>query len=271
MSGAPDDRAQGEDELDDPRTTVAPSVYERLEAESGASGPGEAAPAGDEPDGDEPDGDAEPADGTVEDVAPREPVAATEASELDDAEAHDDDEEDPLQDVPLETRLEAILFGATGPLSLARLKSLSRCDDGREVREALDLLAREYDAGRRAFVIEELAGGFQLRTRPELAALIEATGRRRESAKLSPAALETLSIVAYRQPVLRADVEAIRGVSSGEMLRSLIEKELVKVTDRADLPGSPLLYGTTTRFLEEFGLRNLRDLPRDRELLRAPE
>lgn len=177
---------------------------------------------------------------------------------------------DPLQDIPLETRLEAVLFGATGPMSLARLKTCVACDDGREIREALDLLSREYEAGRRAFVIEEVAGGFQLRTRPELAALIEATGRRPPSDKLSPAALETLSIVAYRQPVLRADVESIRGVASGEMLRSLIERDLVKVTGRAELPGSPLLYGTTARFLEEFGLRNIRDLPRDRELLRTP-
>lgn len=177
---------------------------------------------------------------------------------------------DPLQDIPLETRLEAVLFGATGPMSLARLKTCVACDDGREIREALDLLSREYEAGRRAFVIEEVAGGFQLRTRPELAALIEATGRQPPSDKLSGAALETLSIVAYRQPVLRADVESIRGVASGEMLRSLIERDLVKVTGRAELPGSPLLYGTTARFLEEFGLRNIRDLPRDRELLRTP-
>src|SRR6185369_6999782 len=106
----------------------------------------------------------------------------------------------------LATRIEALLFVAAEPLALKRLKELVRIDDGRVVREALDGLAAEYVASGRAMRIEEVAGGFQLRTRPELATLVARVGRKVETEKLSPAALETLAIVAYRQPVLRADI-----------------------------------------------------------------
>ncbi len=136
-----------------------------------------------------------------------------------------------------------------------------RADDAAEVREALTVLSTEYAASGRAFQLVEVAGGFQLRTRADLAPLVARLGRRRAEGKLTPAALEALAVVAYRQPVLRADVEKIRGVASGEILRALMERGLVRVTGRAELPGSPLLYGTTPRFLEIFGLRNLRDLP----------
>jgi segregation and condensation protein B len=153
---------------------------------------------------------------------------------------------------------------------MKRLKELVRIDDGRVVREALDVLAAGYAAENRAVRIEEVAGGFQLRTRPELAPLVARIGRKVESEKLSPAALETLAIVAYRQPVLRADIERIRGVASGEVLRALVERGMVRVAGRAELPGAPLYYGTTTRFLEVFGLRDLAELPRDGEALRQP-
>ena len=111
-----------------------------------------------------------------------------------------------------------------------------------------------------------MAGGFLLRTRSDLEPVVARLGRRRETERLSPAALETLAIIAYRQPVLRVDVEKIRGVASGEVLRSLVEKGMVKIAGKADLPGAPLLYGTTSKFLRVFGLRNLRDLPADHEL-----
>ncbi len=174
------------------------------------------------------------------------------AVELDDPE---------LPGVPLATRIEALLFAAPEPIPLKRLKELVRIDDGRVVREAVDRLAADYAATGRAIRLEETAGGFQLRTRPELAALVARVGRKVESEKLSPAALETLAIVAYRQPVLRADIERIRGVASGEVLRALIERGLVRVAGRAELPGSPHYYGTTIRFLEVFGLRDLAELP----------
>ena len=173
-----------------------------------------------------------------------------------------------LPGVPLSTRIEALLFVATEPLPLRRIKELVRTDDGRVVREAIDRLIAEHAASSRAFRIEEVAGGFQLRTRPDLAPMVARIGRKAEAEKVSPAALETLAIVAYRQPVLRADIERIRGVASGEVLRALVERGLVRVAGRAELPGSPLYYGTTTRFLEIFGLRDLADLPRDAEALR---
>jgi segregation and condensation protein B len=178
--------------------------------------------------------------------------------------------EDPeLPGLPLSARIEALLFVAAEPVPLRRLKELLRTDDGPAVREALDRLAQEHAAEGRATRVEEVAGGFQLRTRPEFAPLVARAGRRVEAEKLSAAALETLAIVAYRQPVLRADIERIRGVASGEVLRALVERGLVRVAGRADQPGAPLYYGTTTRFLEVFGLRDIADLPRDADGLRS--
>lgn len=175
-----------------------------------------------------------------------------------------------LPGVPLDVRVEALLFAATEPLPLRRVKELLRVEDGRVVRDAIDRLSAGYEAGGRAMRVEEVAGGFQLRTRPELAPLVARMGRKVETEKLSPAALETLAIVAYRQPVLRADIEKIRGVASGEVLRALVERGLVRIAGRAELPGSPLYYGTTARFLEIFGLRDLAELPRDGDSLRPP-
>ena len=178
--------------------------------------------------------------------------------------------EDPeLPGVPLSARIEALLFVASEPVPLRRLKELLRTDDGPAVREALDRLAQEHAGQGRATRLEEVAGGFQLRTRPEFAPIVARAGRRAEAEKLSPAALETLAIVAYRQPVLRADIERIRGVASGEVLRALVERNLVRVAGRADQPGAPLYYGTTTRFLEVFGLRDIAELPRDGDGLKT--
>jgi segregation and condensation protein B len=179
--------------------------------------------------------------------------------------------EDPeMPGLSLVTRVEALLFAATEPLPLRRMKELLRTEDGRAVREAIDRLVARFAANDSAVRVEEVAGGFQLRTRVELAPLVARMGRKVEPEKLSPAALETLAIVAYRQPVLRVDIERIRGVASGEVLRALVERGLVRIAGRADLPGSPLYYGTTARFLEVFGLRDLAELPRDAEALRPP-
>lgn len=172
-----------------------------------------------------------------------------------------------LAPIPLATRVEALLFAAAEPLPLKRLKELTACPDGRLVRAALDELQAACAAGR-AFRVEEVAAGFQLRTTEAVAPVVARLGRRTADERLSPAALETLAVVAYRQPVLRADIERIRGVACGEVLRALQERGLLRVAGRAELPGSPLLYGTTQRFLEVFGLRDLAELPRDRELLR---
>jgi len=187
----------------------------------------------------------------------------------DGSDVEDDENLEAWRSVPLTTRLEALLFAATAPVSLRRLQTLAGDVEAGDVRDAIASLQAHYDASERAFGIQEIGGGYQLRTSADLSELLARLGRKTDTDKLSPAAIETLAIVAYRQPVLRVDVEKIRGVASGEVLRTLVEKGVVRVAGRADLPGSPLLYGTTAAFLEIFGLRDLRDLPNDRELLRA--
>lgn len=166
--------------------------------------------------------------------------------------------------------LEALLFSTDEPLTLDRLREAAGLDDGAETRALLEALAAEYESTGRAFSLEEIAHGWQLLTRPEFATYLARLKRRPDRARLSAAALETLAVVAYQQPVLRTDVEKIRGVACGEMLRTLMERDLVRVAGRAEEPGAPLLYGTTSRFLAEFGLRGLKDLPTARDLPPPP-
>ena len=162
--------------------------------------------------------------------------------------------------------VEALLFAAGEPLSVERLRSLTGIEDGREIRALVEGLRMDYAEQGRAFVIEEVGGGFRMLTRTEFAPWLMKLRRREEEARLSPAALETLSIIAYRQPVLRADIEAIRGVSCGEVLRGLMERGLAKIAGRADTLGRPILYGTSKKFLEVFGLEDLKDLPKPEEV-----
>src|SRR5205823_3716699 len=126
-------------------------------------------------------------------------------------------------------------------------------------------LNAQYEASNRSFRIEQVAGGFQLLTLPMFGDLLKKFHQKESDAKLTKAALETLAIIAYKQPILRADVEAIRGVACGETIRSLMEKHLVKIAGRAEEPGRPILYGTTKRFLELFGLNSLSELPQNEE------
>jgi segregation and condensation protein B len=126
-----------------------------------------------------------------------------------------------------------------------------------------------YDADGTAFQVEELAGGYQLLTRPEYHPWLARLRRAGTDLRLTPAAREALAIVAYRQPITRADLEAIRGVQSSEVLRQLMEKGLVRIAGRDDSLGRPVLYGTTRKFLQVFGLKSLRDLPQAEELAPA--
>jgi segregation and condensation protein B len=196
-----------------------------------------------------------PKDG--DDVAPPEPAAGSGAGA-------------PTGPPSVRRILEALLFASDEPLSLERLREAAGLEEGAEAREHLEALRAEYDTGGRAFALCEVAGGWQLLTRAEFAPHLARLRRRVEKARLSPAALETLAVVAYRQPVLRVDVERIRGVACGETLRMLMERDLVRVAGRAEEPGAPLLYGTTGRFLSEFGLRGLKDLPTARDLPPPP-
>jgi segregation and condensation protein B len=140
----------------------------------------------------------------------------------------------------------------------------------KSVRSAIKSLNEQYEQTERSFRIEQVAGGYQILTLPKFGEQLKKLHQKEIDSKLTKAALETLAIIAYKQPILRADLEAIRGVACGETIRSLMEKHLVKIAGRAELPGRPILYGTTKRFLELFGLNSLKDLPAS-ESLPAPK
>ncbi len=169
--------------------------------------------------------------------------------------------------VTTESVIEAILFASDEPLSAERLVNIAEFNGGvKQVKKCIETLNEQYSQSGRAFRIEEIAGGFQMMTLPEYNNWLKNLLRQRADNKLSPAALETLAIIAYKQPIIRADVEGIRGVACGEMLRSLMYKGLVKIVGKAEILGRPLLYGTTKKFLEVFGLNDLKDLPKAEEL-----
>ncbi len=168
-------------------------------------------------------------------------------------------------DAPIAT-VEAILFATDSPLTAAKIAQVAEFEGPREVKHAIASLNERYEQFGSAFRIEAIAGGFQMLTLPQYQEVLSRLLSARAETKLSQASLETLSIVAYRQPILRADIEAIRGVACGEVLRNLLEKQLVKIVGRAEVLGRPMLYGTTKRFLEVFGLANLADLPKAQEL-----
>jgi len=155
------------------------------------------------------------------------------------------------------------------PLNLLESKSSTITQDSLEA--AIDTLNEEYESTNRSFRIERVAAGYRIMTLPEFAPVVAAMHRARAGTRLTKTQLETLSIIAYRQPVTRAELENIRGVSCGDIVRALMDRQLVKITGRAEVLGRPMLYGTTPRFLDTFGLANLKDLPKPEELLGAME
>lgn len=167
----------------------------------------------------------------------------------------------PTHRTPPLARVEAALFVSGRPLPARRLAQHAALVDAAEVDRAVEALNAAYDSDGSAFRIERVATGFQLLTRPQYAPWLEKVHERRARLRLSPPALETLAIVAYRQPLTRADVEAVRGVQSGEMLKLLMERELVKIVGEHDSLGRPYLYGTTRQFLELFGMHSVAELP----------
>jgi segregation and condensation protein B len=167
---------------------------------------------------------------------------------------------------PPDAAVEALLFASEQPLAAARLAQIVGARKG-EVLEAVDRLNVFYAESRRSFRIVPLAGGFQLVTTPEHADVVTRLHKDRVASKLSRAALETLAIVAFKQPVTRAEIDVIRGVSASDgVIRHLMERSLVRIAGRAEAPGRPLLYGTTREFLAHFGLQAVSDLPRTDEL-----
>jgi segregation and condensation protein B len=171
---------------------------------------------------------------------------------------------------PALARLEAALFAADEPLTARRLAAVAGLADGTEARRLVRKLQGLYDQDGSAFQVEELAGGFQLLTRPEFHPWLARVRKVAGEVKLTPAARETLAIIAYRQPIMRTDIEAIRGVQCGDVVRQLMERGLVRIVGRHDSLGRPVLYGTTKWFLQVFGLRSLRDLPQVEELRPPP-
>ncbi|MBM4109110.1 MAG: SMC-Scp complex subunit ScpB [Phycisphaerae bacterium] len=143
----------------------------------------------------------------------------------------------------------------------ARAGILTRGQADRLIADAVDGLNEQYERTGRSFRIEQIAGGYRMITRPEFAGVVSAVVKAQQPSKLSKPAVETLAIVAYRQPITRAELEAIRGVSCGEVLKTLMDKRLVTIKGRAEEVGRPILYGTTKQFLDQFGFSSVKDLP----------
>lgn len=161
--------------------------------------------------------------------------------------------------------IEALLFVSEVPLSLAKIKELLSMYTHGEITAALHDLREEYAGDGHGFALEEVAQGYQFRTKLEYADWVRKLNKMTPT-RLSRAALESLAIIAYKQPILRSEIEAIRGVDVGGVLHLLLEKKLIKIMGRKNVPGRPFLYGTTQRFLEVFSLNDLSSLPSLKEL-----
>ena len=165
----------------------------------------------------------------------------------------------------LKAIIESLLFVTDKPLSVEKLADIIEETDAKAIRAALQELLGEFNNPGRGFQLREVAGGYQFRTHPEYNAYVRRM-LKPNAPRLSKAALETLAIVAYRQPVIRSDVEHIRGVDCGGILRTLLERKLIRILGRKEIPGRPLIYATTKLFLETFDLKNLKDLPTPKEI-----
>jgi segregation and condensation protein B len=166
--------------------------------------------------------------------------------------------------------IEALVFASEAPLSVERIAEILTGAEKAFISQALQELARDYDERKGGIQLQAVAGGYQFRTRPDISAWVKKL-RTAKPVGVSPAALETLAIIAYRQPVVKADIDRFRGVDTAGALRGLLEKKLVRIVGRKDVPGKPILYGTTRKFLEVFNLQDLSALPTLRELKELQE
>lgn len=165
-------------------------------------------------------------------------------------------------DVTPEAIVEALLFSSDEPLAAAKIAQVLGIGDSADIKKHVQSLNERFEAGGSSFHIAEIAKGYQMLTHPAYHPWVGKLRKARAESRLSPASVETLAIVAYRQPALRVDIEAIRGVAVGDLLVRLRDVNLVRIVGRADEVGRPLLYGTTKKFLEVFGLASLKDLPK---------
>jgi segregation and condensation protein B len=170
-----------------------------------------------------------------------------------------------LEDHQLKSAIEALVFVSGNPVSLDRLKGIFEEASAEQIEAQVRLLQQEYNDRGSGLMIAEVAGGYQLATRPELFGWIRKFKTVRTATRLSKPALETLAIVAYKQPITRSEVEAIRGVNIGGIMRNLMERRLVKIVGKKDVPGKPMMYGTSLEFLQYFGLKDLSALPKLKE------
>jgi len=208
----------------------------------------------------------EPPEETSDESAPKEPSESASQGAQDAPSKLGPGQE--LSDEELDRRLAALVYASPEPLSSRQLADLLERPEPGRVAESLERLAERLKSTELPLELKKIAGGWRILTESALDPLLGELVSLRRTERMSPASLETLSIVAYRQPVTKAEVEAIRGVGAGPMLRSLIARGLVRPLGRAKQPGSPLQYGTTPEFLDRFGLGTLKDLPRDDELTR---
>jgi segregation and condensation protein B len=161
--------------------------------------------------------------------------------------------------------IEALIFASDAPLALEKIRIILSDIEKTEIKEAFEKLVLEYNERQGGIYLQEVAGGFQFRTRPELSPWVKKL-KSTKPHSLSPQAMETLAIVAYKQPIVKSEIESIRGVDVGAPLKSLLDRKLIRIVGRKDVPGKPIIYGTTRKFLEVFNLKDLLDLPNLREL-----
>lgn len=161
--------------------------------------------------------------------------------------------------------IESLLFSSDKPLTVKDIHECLPDAEKSEIRNSLKILTHDYDTLERSFVLKEVAGGYQFRSRPEYGSYILRMFQKTPN-RLSRATIETLAIIAYKQPIMRSEIERLRGVDVGGIVRTLMEKGLIKIMGRKELPGRPLIYGTTKRFLEVFDLKDLNSLPKLKEI-----
>ena len=174
-----------------------------------------------------------------------------------------------MNDVDIKPILEGILFTSESPVRMETLSEILPEWSPEAVSDGIERIKKEWEDGLKGLELVEIAGGYQFRTKPQWAEYIHRL-KKKKPLKLSQSALETLAIIAYRQPVIRPEIEEMRGVDSGWVVRTLLEKDLIRMMGRKDLPGRPIVYGTTSAFLELFSLSSLTDLPTLKEMLPPP-
>lgn len=174
-----------------------------------------------------------------------------------------------MNEIDLKPILESLFFVSPTPLKLEALREMFPEWSEENILSGIHRIQKEYEEESKGIELVEVAGGYQFRTKPKWAPWISRF-KKAKPVKLSQSALETLAIIAYQQPIIRAKIEEIRGVDSGWVLRTLLEKGLIKIMGRKDIPGRPLVYGTTQAFLELFNLKSLSDLPTLKEIQPPP-